>query len=134
MNRHTILYVEDEVYSRMVMEMIVSDVGSIDATILDDSAQVLECALALDPKPDAIFLDIHMKPFSGFEVLKMLRDTSVFDHTPIIAMTASVMNEEVHQLRQAGFNGCLAKPLDMDRFPDQLRRIIQGESIWRIVS
>jgi len=49
-------------------------------------------------------------------------------------MTASVMNEEVHRLRTCGFDGCLAKPIDFDSFPEALNRILSGEKIWRIVS
>ena len=49
---------------------------------------------------------------------------------PIIALTASVMREEVRKLMSAGFNGCLAKPIDLATFPDTLRRIMAGEAVW----
>jgi two-component system, cell cycle response regulator DivK len=49
-----------------------------------------------------------------------------------VALTASVMNEEIQHLRQAGFNGCLAKPIDMEQFPNQVDRILNGDSIWYI--
>lgn len=129
-----ILYVEDEVRSRKVMRMIAKDMGLAHVTIFEDSTDIVERALALDERPDIIFLDIHMEPYTGFEVLGMLRQAAAFRHTPIVAMTASVMSEEVQQLRSAGFNGCLAKPLDMDSFPDVLSQILKGEEIWRILS
>ncbi|MCL4249723.1 MAG: response regulator [Anaerolineae bacterium] len=129
-----VLYVEDEERSRKVMRMIASDMGLSTVTIFENSQDFLPRALALDPRPDVIFLDIHMKPFTGFEMLEMLRQTPQYEHTPIVAMTASVMNEEVQQLRTAGFDGCLAKPLDMDTFPESLNRIVMGEQIWRIFS
>ncbi len=102
-------------------------------TIFNDSADFMSHAQALDPRPDVIFLDIHMKPYSGFEMLAMLREDEQFKTVPIVALTASVMNEEVHLLKTSGFDGCLAKPLDMDAFPDQFNRILNGERIWRIV-
>jgi CheY-like chemotaxis protein len=52
----------------------------------------------------------------------------------VVALTASVMNEEVEQLRAAGFHSCLAKPIDIDTFPDVLNRILDGESVWRILA
>jgi DNA-binding NarL/FixJ family response regulator len=44
------------------------------------------------------------------------------------------MNEEVQQLRMAGFDGCLAKPIDLETFPETLDRIIAGEVLWRVMN
>ncbi len=49
------------------------------------------------PKPDVILLDIHVKPYSGFEMLEMLRKMNGFVDVPVVALTASVMNEEVQK-------------------------------------
>jgi len=45
----------------------------------------------------------------------------------VVALTASVMNEEIQQRRTAGFDGCLAKPIDVDEFPHSLARILEGD-------
>jgi CheY-like chemotaxis protein len=132
-NQPVILYVEDEVRSRKVMQMIAGDMGIEALLIFEDSSDFLTRVQALNPKPDLVFLDIHVKPHNGFEMLEMLRQSRQFDHIPVVAMTASVMNEEVQQLRTAGFNGCLAKPIDIDTFPDSVERLMNGESIWHIV-
>ena len=129
----TILYVEDEPRSRKVMRMIATSMGLSNVIIFEDSADFLSRVQSLPSKPDVILLDIHVKPYSGFEMLTMLRESGQFEGTPIVAITASVMNEEVAQLRTSGFDGCLAKPLDMDTFPDMLDRIINGDMIWRII-
>lgn len=128
-----ILYVEDEPRSRKVMQMITSDMGLTRVTIFEDSSDFEARVAALDPKPDLIFLDIHLRPYSGFEMLAMLRKSEAFAHVPVVAMTASVMNEEVQQLHSAGFDGCIAKPLDMDAFPDMVRSILRGQPVWRII-
>lgn len=133
-DKPVVLYVEDEPRSRRVMQMIFDDMGLTQTTIFEDSTDIMNKALALSPRPDVIFLDIHMRPYTGFEMLAMLRESGEFSGVPIVAMTASVMNEEVQQLREAGFDSCLAKPIDMDMFPDMLDRIMGGEKVWRIVS
>lgn len=134
MNRQpVILYVEDEFFSRKVMTLMASHLKLPNVVIFEDSADFLARAERLDPRPDIVFLDIHVKPCSGFEMLQQLRGSRHFDGIPVLAMTASVMNEEIRQLRTAGFNGCLAKPVDIDNFPDALERILAGEEIWRIV-
>lgn len=127
-----LLYVEDDARSRKVMRMATDDMGLSSVYIFEDSTNFVERVHALDPKPNVIFLDVHVPPYDGFEMLNMLRQSEKFAGTPIVAMTASVMNEEVHRLRTAGFDGCIAKPLDMDTFPELVDLIVSGENIWRI--
>lgn len=128
-----ILYVEDDPQSRKLMSILLKGRMKLThVTILEDSQNFVENVTAIDPKPDVILLDIHMKPYNGFEMLEMLRKIQTFDGTPIVALTASVMNEEVQKLRSIGFNGCLAKPIDLQSFPEMLDRILDGETVWRI--
>ena len=134
-NQPNILYVEDDAKSRKVMQMLLVSVMRLPhVTIFEDSVDFLKRAKNLDPKPDIILMDIHLQPHNGFEMLEMLRQSSHFQHTPVVALTASVMNEEVEQLQSAGFDGCIAKPVDMDVFPELLDLILDGKKIWRIVS
>jgi CheY-like chemotaxis protein len=129
-----ILYVEDDPNSRKVMKMLLSGRLKLpNVTIFEDSQNFAERAAAIQPRPDIVFLDIHVKPHTGFEMLKMLRAIEAYNGVPVVALTASVMNEEVQMLRTAGFDGCLAKPIDMETFPDTLNSILDGETIWRII-
>ena len=131
----SILYVEDEPMSRRVMKlMLVNEMEFTNLIIFEDSTDFMDRVLALDPKPELILLDIHMEPYTGFEMLEMLRAHPSFQETSTIALTASVMNEEVQQLKNAGFDGCISKPIDMDEFPAQLDLISQGHKLWRIAN
>jgi len=103
-------------------------------TILENSLNFQTVVSTLDPKPNLIFLDIHMQPHDGFEMLAMLRQLEWSRHIPIIALTASVMSEEIQQLRTAGFSGCLAKPIDLQTFPETFNQILAGKTIWRITT
>jgi len=129
-----VLYVEDDPRSRRVMELLLRNEMELQhVTILDDSTDFVLRVGALTPAPDVILLDIHVKPSSGFEMLDMLRGMPAFQGVPIVALTASVMSEEVQKLREAGFHSVIAKPVDVDTFPDLLQRILSGEMVWRIV-
>lgn len=133
-NQPAVLYVEDDQRSRKIMQMLLRGEMELEhVTIFEDSTDFMERVATLQPKPDVILLDIHMRPHTGFEMLTMLRATDEYHATPIVALTASVMNEEIQQLKDAGFNGVISKPVDIDTFPDLLKRIQNGESIWRIV-
>jgi CheY-like chemotaxis protein len=130
-----LLYVEDDPNSRVIMQVLLHKRMQLrHVTILEDSQDFLLRALSLDPPPDVIFLDIHVEPHNGFEMLKMLRQHPKFHNIPVVALTASVMNEEIEQLRVAGFHSCLAKPIDLSAFPDALSRIVNGESIWGVLN
>jgi len=128
-----ILYVEDDAFSRLVMELLlVRQLKFQHVTLLETSANFMEHLAELPQKPDLIFLDIHMQPHNGFALLDMLRGHESYRQTKIVALTASVMNEEVEQLKEAGFDGVLAKPLDQISFQNTLERILRGERIWNV--
>lgn len=128
-----ILYVEDDPLSCEVLEALLKrGLGLKNLTVFEDSDQFMRRLRELPQKPDIIFLDIHMDPIDGFEMLRQIREDSGYDRTKIVAFTASVMNEEVKLLREAGFDGVLAKPLVVEAFPKALQRIMNGEQLWII--
>lgn len=127
------LYVEDDETNRQVIELLLPYWGQeYTLTIFEDSSNFMDKLTALSPSPDVIFLDIHMKPLSGFEMLKLIRTDESFAGTTVIAVTASVMNDEINKLKTAGFDGTIAKPINRSIFPDLLSRICKGEKIWHV--
>lgn len=135
MNKDTaILYVEDDPGSRKVMRMVLRHMlGITHLNIFEHSENFYERVAALTPKPDLILLDIHLEPHDGFAMLKMLRESAAFNTTRVVALTASVMNEEIQQLKSVGFDGVIAKPVNVDTLPALLQRILDGERIWTVL-
>jgi len=128
------LYVEDDVLGREIMRMIMENViGAADTYVFEDSANFMERLRALPRKPDLIMLDIHIKPHDGMELLSMIRADAEYRHTRVIALTASVMNEEVAELRSSGFDGAIGKPLDIAVFPSLIARVLNGVPTWHVV-
>lgn len=125
------LYVEDDAMSCDVVRLLLCNVmGYTDLTIFEDSHDFMARITALPRIPDVIFLDIQMRPHSGYEILTMLREHPDYAETCIIAMTANVMATDVEELKAAGFDGLIGKPIDRKAFPALLDRILQGESVW----
>jgi CheY-like chemotaxis protein len=129
-----ILYVEDEPMSRKVLELLLTrGLGYTKVCLFENSEDFMARVEALPQRPDLVFLDIHMRPSNGFEMLHMLRQHPDYRQIMVIALTASVMNEEVQLLKASGFNGAISKPIDQIVFPRLLERILSGEEVWNIV-
>ena len=80
---------------------------------------------------DVVFLDLEMPDIDGYDMLTKLRADRRFQSTPIIAYTVHV--SEIKVAHDKGFDGFIGKPLDPDKFPDQLARILNGEPVWETV-
>lgn len=91
---------------------------------------VIEFVDATDANINVIFLDLEMPNYDGFDVLNTLKAHEKLDQTSIIAYT--VHTSEIDKARSAGFDGFLGKPLNSQQFPEQLQRILSGESVWEI--
>lgn len=128
-----VLYVEDDAASRDVLTMIQRlNPELMHLTMFEDSNAFEAKLLNLTPQPDLILLDIHMKPLTGFEMIEIVHQHTAYDTVPVVALTASVMNEEIEMLKTAGFQGVVAKPVNMDEFPNLLERMMSGEKIWYV--
>jgi CheY-like chemotaxis protein len=129
-----LVYVEDDENSILVMRMVVERVMKLPSLyVLQSRADFLQQVRGLGLVPDIFLLDIQMRPYDGVELLSMLRGDPQFSKCKVIALTASVTNEEVSLLKRGGFDGAIAKPLNIEAFPDLIARIMKGESVWHIV-
>ena len=128
-----VLYVEDDPISREVMEMTFSlEVNDVDLTLFESSSDFIQRVEALPDQPDIILLDIHIGPIDGFAMLDQIRQHTTLGNAKVLAVTASVMNEEVDMLKRAGFDGGIAKPIDGVDFEDVCQRVLDGEKFWHI--
>jgi two-component system sensor histidine kinase TorS len=132
-NIDCLLCVEDDPSNRLVMKLLVEKtLNAKSYVIFEDSADFISRLRDLAVRPDIILLDIHVSPFNGFQMLKMIREDSVYCNTKVVALTASVMNEEVERLRKSGFDGAIGKPITLSAFPVVIERILNDESIWQV--
>lgn len=125
-----VLVVEDNVSNFVLVARMLGFLG-IHCEWKTSGYEVVEYADTL-PKIDLILMDIRLPYEDGYSALKKIRLSNRLKDVPVIAVTAEASIEQMNKARQSGFNGFLGKPLDPDRFPDQIQRILAGESVWEM--
>jgi CheY-like chemotaxis protein len=119
------LIIDDESFNLEVLCRLLSNVG-ISSTKIQD-VRLLETMLQKGTAFDIVFLDLEMPQMDGYQVFQILK-RSLRANTPIIACT--VHANEVSTVRELGFDGFIAKPLDQQRFSEQVAAIVRGEQVW----
>jgi two-component system cell cycle response regulator DivK len=79
-------------------------------------------ALATAYRPDLVLMDVQLPDEDGVSALRRLRAHPNLASTPVVALTAFAMRHDREQFLAAGFDGYIAKPIDVRAFPDQVRR------------
>lgn len=126
----TVLVVEDNVSNFVLIARMLGFLG-IHCEWKTSGYEVVEYADTL-AKLDLILMDIRLPYEDGYGALKKIRQSPRLKDVPVIAVTAEASLEQMDKARNSGFNGFLGKPLDPDKFPDQIQRILTGEAVWEM--
>lgn len=122
MSNGTILYVEDNLDNRTLIRRILmaEDYEVIEA---ENAAQAQERLKEL--KPDLILMDINMPDMDGYTLTAHIRSMPGFESIPIVALTANVMRGDREKSLEAGCDGYIQKPVDIDLLPQQIERYMR---------
>ncbi len=118
-----ILYIEDNPDNRLLVRRIlmVEDYTVVEA---EDGPSGIE--VALRERPDLILMDMNLPEMDGYELTRRLRELPELNATPIIAMTANVMHGDREKSLEAGCDGYIPKPIDVDALPQQIERFLKA--------
>ena len=122
MREEKVLIVEDNPQNMKLLEMLLRAKDYILLKAYDGEEAL---AMAIREQPDLIVMDMQLPKMSGLEVTKQLRQTLVFSHTPIIALTAYAMRGDKEQFMEAGCNAYLSKPINTRELPVIIDRMLQ---------
>ncbi|MBI5614892.1 MAG: response regulator [Gammaproteobacteria bacterium] len=107
-----ILVAEDNPVNQEVVQAILGNAGfAVD--LAENGARAV--ALARDNEYDLILMDLQMPELDGLEATRAIRRLPAHLHTPILAMTASLLDEDLVCCREAGMNDHIGKTLDPER-------------------
>lgn len=122
-NLPLVLYVEDNPDNRKLVSRLLT-AYDFNVEVVSDGPESLD--FVQNYKPDLILLDINMPGMDGYSVIEQMRQIKHLQDVPIIALTANVMKGDKEKSLEAGFNGYIQKPINVDDFPTQVMSFISS--------
>ncbi|MDO4481999.1 MAG: response regulator [Bacillota bacterium] len=122
-----ILLVEDNELNQEIAAEILKEAGFV-VDVVCDGIEALETVAAADSGCyDLILMDVQMPRMNGFTATREIRKLGdvIKANIPIIAMTANAFDEDKKLAFEAGMNGFIAKPIDIDMLMDTLNGILR---------
>ena len=118
-----ILIVEDnEKNMKLVRDVLqVKGYQTLEAGTAEDGI-----ALAQAHSPDLVLMDIQLPGMNGIEALGVLRANPATARIPVIAVTASVMQQDRKLITEAGFDAYIGKPINLKEFLQAVRDMIEA--------
>jgi two-component system cell cycle response regulator DivK len=119
-----ILYVEDNIDNRILVRRILIAEGYdiLEAQDANEALQVVQ-----RQRPDLILMDINMPEIDGYTLTTRLKGMPGLRSVPIIALTANVMRGDRERSLEAGCDGYIQKPIDVDQLPTQIKKYLNAK-------
>jgi two-component system, cell cycle response regulator DivK len=112
-----ILYIDDSFENRLLVKRLLMAEGFV----IEEADNARDgIAMASSNPPDLILMDIAMPEMNGLEATNHIRSIPHIANTPIIALTANAMQGDREMVLEAGCDGYISKPIDIDSFVDDL--------------
>ena len=77
------------------------------------------------PPPDLILMDINMPDMDGYSLTARIKSMPGFGRIPILALTANVMRGDKEKTIEAGCDGYIQKPIDIDQLTREIEKYLK---------
>jgi two-component system cell cycle response regulator DivK len=120
-DKGTILYVEDNPDNQTLVRRILlsEDYKLLEAKNAHEALDILTTT-----RPDLILMDINMPDMDGYTLTAKIKTMPGFERVPILALTANVMRGDREKTIEAGCDGYIQKPIDLDQLVKEIERFL----------
>ena len=118
----TIFHVEDNFDNRLLVRRLLNASG-YKVVEAENAARAKETLQTL--RPDLILMDINMPDMDGYTLTNQIKAFPNLANVPVIAITANVMKGDRERTLSAGCDGYIEKPIDVDRFVEQVEKYLR---------
>ena len=119
----TVLYIEDNPANLRLIEKTIRSQTPYHFIYAQDATTGIE--LAESQNPDLILMDINLPDIDGHEAFRRLKNNLKTSQTPVIAVSANAMPQDIEKGSATGFNDYLSKPIDIESFLHCLRKHLE---------
>lgn len=119
---HTILHIEDNFENRVLMRRLLVAEGY---RVVEAENAFKALDLLKTEKPDLILVDINLPEMDGYTLTRKIKALPGFGQLPVLAVTANVMKGDRERTLQAGCDGYIDKPIDIDKFYETISQFLQ---------
>ena len=121
-----ILIIEDNEQNLYLMRFLLTKYGF---TVFEATDGIKGLEMANKIKPNLILLDIQLPQMDGYAVARELRKNDELAGTIIVAVTSYAMAGDRERILEAGADGYIEKPIDPERFIDQIKKYISNDRL-----
>lgn len=107
-----LLIVEDNILTQKVMTNILGK-SKINLTIANNGQEAIDILNQSPTKFDLVLMDISMPVMDGYAATALIRDDARFNHLPIVALSALILDSEIKKMFRSGVNGYIQKPISL---------------------
>lgn len=125
---HKILIVDDYPLNRRIVKGMLNRLG-VEVDEAEDGSDALK--MSEENNYSAIFMDVHMPGMGGLEATRKIREREEKSGktTPIVAITASVLDRDIEECRNAGMDGFMAKPFTYNQIYENFKKfVVEGNN------
>lgn len=131
-----ILLVEDSASDvRLVQEALKETSMPVHLALASDGVEAIDylrtAEIGMNAYPDLILLDLNLPRKNGREVLAEVKSSANWRHIPVLVMTSSRSDDDVHQAYSLNANSYIAKPDDLQGYIHIVRAI---EEFWFVTA
>ncbi|RMG61070.1 MAG: diguanylate cyclase [Calditrichaeota bacterium] len=124
LKRAKILYIEDDRASRLLVKQLLESAGF---QVLEAENGLRGLEMARREQPDLILMDINLPDISGTELTTKIKNTPALENITVVALSALKGEENRQIFLVAGCDGFIQKPIDRDRFAEQIQEFLAGK-------